>query len=281
MDKNINNDERERNITNDDYLNNSISSWEDLDLNSNILRGIYANGFEKPSPIQAKGIGPMLQKKDIIAQAQSGTGKTGCFCIGCLSLIDFSENTTQGLILAPTRERYQIQEVLSFLSNFITNIKIQLLIGGTSINTCIDDLLNKTPHIIVGCPGRVYDMFRRKHLLSENLKCIILDEADEMLSAGFKEQIYNIFQFMPSNVQVGLFSATLSSELLQITEKFMREPIKILVKQESLTLEGIKQFYIAVDDDNTKYECIKDLFSSFSISQSIIYCNRLQSTRII
>lgn len=274
MDKNINDDERERNITNDDYLNNSISSWEDLDLNSNILRGIYANGFEKPSPIQAKGIGPMLQKKDIIAQAQSGTGKTGCFCIGCLSLIDFSENTTQGLILAPTRElAMQIKEVLSFLSNFITNIKIQLLIGGTSINTCIDDLLNKIPHIIVGCPGRVYDMFRRKHLLSENLKCIILDEADEMLSAGFKEQIYNIFQFMPSNVQVGLFSATLSSELLQITEKFMREPIRILVKQESLTLEGIKQFYIAVDDDNSKYECIKDLFSSFSISQSIIYCN--------
>ena len=129
------------------------------------------------------------------------------------------------------------------------------------------------PHIVVGCPGRVYDMFRRKHLLSENLKCIILDEADEMLSAGFKEQIYNIFQFMPSNVQVGLFSATLSAELLQITEKFMRDPIKILVKQESLTLEGIKQFYIGVDEDNSKYECIKDLYSSFSISQSIIYCN--------
>ena len=274
MIENINDNERERNITNDDYLNNSISSWEDLDLDANILRGIYANGFEKPSPIQAKGIYPMLQKKDIIAQAQSGTGKTGCFCIGCLSLINFTQNTTQGLILAPTRElAIQIQEVLSFLSNFIPNIKIQLLIGGTSINTCIDDLLNNIPHVVVGCPGRVYDMFRRRHLLSENLKSIILDEADEMLSAGFKEQIYNIFQFMPSNVQVGLFSATLSSELLQITEKFMREPIKILVKKESLTLEGIKQFYIAVDDDNTKYDCIKDLFSSFSISQSIIYCN--------
>ena len=274
MIENINDNEREKNITNDDYLNNSISSWEDLDLDANILRGIYANGFEKPSPIQAKGIYPMLQKKDIIAQAQSGTGKTGCFCIGCLSLINFTQNTTQGLILAPTRElAIQIQEVLSFLSNFIPNIKIQLLIGGTSINTCIDDLLNNIPHVVVGCPGRVYDMFRRRHLLSENLKSIILDEADEMLSAGFKEQIYNIFQFMPSNVQVGLFSATLSSELLQITEKFMREPIKILVKKESLTLEGIKQFYIAVDDDNTKYDCIKDLFSSFSISQSIIYCN--------
>jgi len=263
----------------EDYFNNSITTWEDIDLNPNILRGIYANGFEKPSPIQSKGISPIIQKKDVIAQAQSGTGKTGCFCIGCLSLIDFSQNTTQALILAPTRElAIQIQEVLTILSNFIKNIQIQLLIGGTSINTCVESLVNNVPHIVVGCPGRVYDMFRRKHLLSEKLKCIILDEADEMLSAGFKEQIYNIFQFMPSNVQVGLFSATLSPEVLQITEKFMRDPVKILVKQEALTLEGINQYYIGVEEDITKYECIKDLFSSFSISQSIIYCN--STTRV-
>tara|TARA_Y100000389_G_scaffold203290_1_gene251274 strand:+ start:10517 stop:11728 length:1212 start_codon:yes stop_codon:yes gene_type:complete len=274
MNQNEKEDENESIIKQEDYFNNSITSWDEMELNYNILRGIYANGFEKPSPIQSKGIRPIIQKKDIIAQAQSGTGKTGCFCIGCLSLIDFSKKTTQALILAPTRElAMQIQGVLTILSNFINNIKIQLLIGGTSINTCIENLVNEVPHIVVGCPGRVYDMFRRKHLLSENLKCIILDEADEMLSAGFKEQIYNIFQFMPSNVQVGLFSATLSSEVLQITEKFMRDPVKILVKQEALTLEGINQYYIGVEEDNSKYECIKDLFASFSISQSIIYCN--------
>lgn len=262
---------------NNKFFNKDIVSWEELDLPVSLLRGIYAYGYETPSPIQKQGIYPLLQQKDIIAQAQSGTGKTGCFSIGCLSLLDEKLEASQILMLAPTRElAIQISEVISKIGVFIKNLKVQLLIGGTSIEECIHKLHNDKPSVIVGCPGRVYDMFRRNEINPQHLKCIILDEADEMLSSGFKEQIYNIFQYMPTNIQVGLFSATLMPDILQITNKFMRDPVKILVKSEALTLEGINQYYIAVDDDLTKYECIKDLFSSFSISQCIIYCNSVK-----
>lgn len=262
---------------NNKFINKEIVSWEELDLPVSLLRGIYAYGYETPSPIQKQGIYPLLQKKDIIAQAQSGTGKTGCFSIGCLSLLDENLEASQILMLAPTRElAIQISEVISKIGTFVKNLKVQLLIGGTSIEECIHKLHNDKPSVIVGCPGRVYDMFRRNEINPQHLKCIILDEADEMLSSGFKEQIYNIFQYMPTNIQVGLFSATLMPDILQITNKFMRDPVKILVKSEALTLEGINQYYIAVDDDLTKYECIKDLFSSFSISQCIIYCNSVK-----
>lgn len=264
------------NTNNSEFINKTIDNWEDLSLSNNLLRGIYAYGFENPSPIQKQGIYPILNKKDIIAQAQSGTGKTGCFAVASLSLIDLSNLSSQILILAPTRElAIQINNVIKSIGTFMKNLKTQLLIGGISVDQCINEL-RENPHIVVGCPGRVYDMFRRKELKADQLKCIILDEADEMLSSGFKEQIYNIFQFMPTDIQVGLFSATLQPELLMITDKFMRDPVKILIKSEALTLEGINQYYIALEDDAGKYECIKDLFETFSISQCIIYCNSIK-----
>ena len=132
---------------------------------------------------------------------------------------------------------------------------------------------NETPHIVVGTPGRVHDMIRRKYLKTEHMELIVLDEADEMLSQGFKEQIYKIFQYMNNDIQIGLFSATVPESLDQLTSKFMRNPIKILVKAEQLTLQGIAQYYIKLDNDEQKYACIKDLFDGLTISQAIIYCN--------
>jgi len=119
-------------------------------------------------------------------------------------------------------------------------------------------------------------MMRRKHIAHNTIKLVILDEADEMLSAGFKEQIYNIFQFMPNNIQIGLFSATIPNGLYGLTERFMRDPIKITVKTTQLTLEGIKQYYINLEDDGEKYESLKDLFGTYSVSQCIIYCNSVK-----
>ena len=156
------------------------------------------------------------------------------------------------------------------------NINCQLLIGGTSTDDDKELLNNKTPHIVVGCPGRIYDMIRRKYLKTNSIKMLVLDEADEMLSAGFKDQIYKIFQFMNNDVQLGLFSATMPDELNMLTSKFMRNPIRILEKRELLTLQGIAQFYIALDNDEHKYATLKDLFSTLTISQAIIYCNSIK-----
>lgn len=252
-----------------------FKEWEDLDeIPPNLLRGIYAYGFEKPSNIQQKSILSIIQKRDVIAQAQSGTGKTGAFTVAALQSIDVTKAKTQALILAPTRElAKQIYDVISSIGSMMTGLTLRLLVGGTSTADDATDLRKSAPHIIVGCPGRVFDMIRRNHIQASNVHMLVLDEADEMLSAGFNDQIYNIFQFMPSDIQVVLFSATMPPELYTLTEKFMRSPVNIQVKAEQLTLEGIQQHYVALDDDVQKYLTLKDLFKTISVSQCIIFCN--------
>ena len=155
-------------------------------------------------------------------------------------------------------------------------LKVQLLFGGSVIEESSSFSNKNVPHVVCGCPGRVFDMMRRDRIRSKDIKLIILDEADEMLSSGFKEQVYNIFQHLSTNVQVALFSATLPDSIQPIIQKIMRNPVKISVKREMLTLEGIKQFYIAVDDDRQKYSTLKNLFSYLSMSQCIIYCNSVK-----
>jgi translation initiation factor 4A len=255
---------------------NSIDNWDDLNCDMKLIRGIYSYGFEKPSPIQQKSIKPIIDKKDVIAQAQSGTGKTGCFVIASLALIDYDLDASQIIILAPTRElAEQIKKVVDNISQFLDNFSSELLIGGIASDENIKNL-KKNPKMLIGCPGRIYDMLQRKFLLPQYIKTIVIDEADEMLSSGFKEQIYNIFQKLPTTVQVALFSATLPYEIKNLTNKFMREPIEILVKNEQLTLEGINQYFVNLNDDHDKFETIKDLFSNISVSQCIIYCNSIQ-----
>jgi superfamily II DNA/RNA helicase len=153
---------------------------------------------------------------------------------------------------------------------------VKTLIGGTSIQEDAQSIQQTCPHIVVGCAGRIYDMFRRKYINGKDMKIMVLDEADEMLSSGFKEQIYNIFQYMNENIQVVLFSATLPTEIMSLTSKFMREPEKITIDAEKLNLECIKQYYIAMRNDSDKYDTLKDLFSYISVSQCIIYCNSVK-----
>lgn len=254
-----------------------INNWDELEIDTNLLRGIYAYGFEKPSPIQKKAIKPIIIGKDIIAQAQSGTGKTATFTIGALSHVNTESDTTQILCLSPTRElSIQTANVMKGIGSMMKNLRVQILVGGSSIEEDIGNLKGNVPHVIAGCPGRVYDMMRRNHILSKNIKLVILDEADEMLSSGFKEQVYNIFQNFNSDIQVALFSATLPDHINGITSKFMRNPVRIQVKTEQLTLEGISQYYIAVEDDRQKYLTLKDLYSFMSVSQTIIYANSIK-----
>ena len=274
----MNENQKNTEFKEDDENNYEIfTSWDELNIDINLLRGIYAYGFEKPSPIQGKSIKTILNGKDIIAQAQSGTGKTAAFSVGALSHINIKEKHNQALIMAPTHElALQISSVISNLSSLMTGIVIKTIIGGSSIDEDALSMRENVPHIIVGCPGRVYDMIRRRHINANKLKIVVLDEADEMLSSGFKEQVYNIFQNLNKNAQIALFSATLPHNIFQITNKFMRDPVKICVKAESLTLEGIKQYFVAIEDDIQKYLTLKDLYQFISVSQCIIYCNSVK-----
>jgi translation initiation factor 4A len=248
------------------------TTFDAMDLKEDLLRGIYAYGFEKPSAIQQRAIKPTLIGKDVIAQAQSGTGKTATFAIGILQKLDTNIKDCQALVLAPTRElAQQIVKVISSLGDFM-NIRIHACVGGTAVR---DDIrtLQEGVHVVVGTPGRVYDMINRRALRLDHVALFVLDEADEMLSRGFKEQIYDVFKYMPETVQCTIFSATMPLEVLEVTQKFMRDPIKILVKKDELTLEGIKQFYIAIEREEWKFDTLCDLYSTLTITQAIIYCN--------
>jgi translation initiation factor 4A len=254
-----------------------ISSWDELDVSSELLRGIYAYGFEKPSPIQCIAIKPIIDRKDIIGQAQSGTGKTATFSIGALSRVDLTSNTTQVLILSPTHElTKQTAKVVKSLASMMVGLRVQTMIGGSSIEGDAEFMYGAPPHIVVGCPGRVYDMIKRRHLNASKIKLVIIDEADEMLSQGFKEQIFNIFQNFNNDIQVALFSATLPSNIYEITDRFMRDPVKISIVAELLTLDGIKQYFVALGDDVQKYDTLKDIYEKISLSQCIIYCNSVK-----
>lgn len=253
-----------------------ISNWDEFDFDDQILRGIYAHGFDKPSPIQQKAIKPIMDGKDLISQAQSGLGKTAAFAIGALSRLNLKERTTQVLILSPTRElTTQTAKVITSIGHFLEGLKIQTLIGGTQLDRGNSFSNRNVPHIICGCPGKVYDMMQRGTIRGNTIKIIILDEADEMLSSGFQSQVFNIFQHLNNNVQVCLFSATLPDCITDIVNKITRNPVKIIVKLEQLTLDGISQYYIAVNDDRQKYDILKDLFSYITLSHTIIYCNSI------
>ena len=254
-----------------------INSWDELNNDPNILRGIYSAGFERPSPIQKKAIKPIIDGRDLIAQAQSGTGKTAAFSIGALSRVDLSDNSTQVLILSPTRElTIQTSSVVRQIGIMMTGLRIQTVYGGSPYDEPNNFTDKNTPHVICGCPGRVYDLLRKDKITSKKIKIVIFDEADEMFSSGFKDQIYNILQYFNNNIQVALFSATLPNNIYPIINKIMQNPVKICVKAEQLTLEGIIQFYVAVDDDRQKYATLKHIYKYVSVSQCIIYCNSIK-----
>jgi len=250
----------------------AIETFDGMELPEELLRGIYAYGFEKPSAIQQRAIRPTMLGRDLIAQAQSGTGKTATFAIGTLAKLDPKLRDCQSLILAPTRElAQQIQKVVIALGDYM-DVQVHACVGGTAVRDDIRTLQGGV-HIVVGTPGRVYDMINRRALRLDSIRQFFLDEADEMLSRGFKDQIYDIFKFLPESVQVCLFSATMPLDVLEVTQRFMRDPVRILVKKDELTLEGIKQFYIAVDREEWKLETLCDLYETLTITQAIIYCN--------
>jgi superfamily II DNA/RNA helicase len=255
-----------------------FETWDDLEINANLLRGIYNYGYDTPSPIQKKGILPIIKGRDILAQAQSGTGKTATFTIGALQLVDLSISDPQVIVLSPTRElSIQTTSVIEGLSKMMEGIKIKSFYSNKKDKEEFNRFSSRIKeHIVCGCTGKISDILKRGHLNPASIKLIILDEADEMLSEGFREEVYFILNKLNKDIQIALFSATLPPHILNIVNSFMRDPIKIEVKSEMLTLEGISQYFAAVENDMQKYDTLKDLFSFISLSQCIIYCNSVK-----
>jgi len=245
---------------------------ERLNLNDEILHGIYSYGYDRPSPIQRIAIQPILSGRDVVVQSHSGSGKTATFIIGMLQRLDKDLKKTQCLIVSNTRElAKQTYNVYSELSKF-TSYRCKLCVGGDLQHKYTVEKLNDD--VIIGTPGRICDLLNKDIINTENIKIMIVDEADDVLSIGFRKQIKRIFQKIPSHSQVILVSATIPEEMHDLFSEIMKEDnIKILVRDDEITLKGISQYYIQLDE-MYKLETFIDLYKYIKIGQAIVYCNK-------
>jgi len=255
----------------------ACGTWEEMITNEDILRSIFSFGFEKPSPIQGRAIPIIAKGRDIIAQAQSGTGKTAAFSVGALTRIDFAEKNTQALIIAPTHElARQITNVCQNVCSLVPGSCVRCFVGGSSVAEDLRTIETDGPHVVVGTPGRILDLIRRRYLETSYVKILVIDEADEMLSVGFKDQIQDIFRSLPETVQTAIFSATLNKDVVDLTKKFMIDPAMITVDAEKLTLDGIKQYAVMLQSDSHKFDVLKRIFGGNNIPACVIYCNTVE-----
>uniref|UniRef100_A0A7S4SST7 RNA helicase n=1 Tax=Alexandrium monilatum TaxID=311494 RepID=A0A7S4SST7_9DINO len=250
-----------------------LESFDDADLDEELLRGVYSYGFERPSAVQQRGILPIIDGRDTIAQAQSGTGKTATFVIGVLQRVDYATDVCQALVLAPTRElALQTHKVVLALGDYL-EVRCHCCIGGTSVRHDIDQL-RLGQQVVVGMPGRVYDMISKRHLCVNHIATFVLDEADELLSRGMRDQVYDIIKTLPVDVAVAALSATMPEETLDTCGRFMRSSLRILVRPGELCLEGVSQFYVAVEREEWKLDTVCDLYETLTGSgQAIVYAN--------
>jgi ATP-dependent RNA helicase DeaD len=246
-----------------------VQKFNDLPLSKDVLRGIEALGFENPSPIQAQSIMPLLEGRDVIGQAQTGTGKTAAFGIPMVESVDISDNRVQGLVLAPTRElAVQIAEHISRISRY-TGIRVLPVYGGEKINRQIEQL-RRGVHIVVGTPGRTIDHLERGTLRLGAVRMVVLDEADRMLDMGFVHDINRILDRVPEDRQTSLFSATMDRNVWKICDEYMDRPEKILVSKDEITLEQIEQRYVKVDS-MSRFPILKELIADQGIRKAIIF----------
>ncbi len=251
-------------------------SFDEMGLQDSLIRGVYSYGFENPSKIQKIAIVPMSKHTDILAQSQSGTGKTGAFTIGALSVVDTSIKAPQVLVICPTRElSQQTERVARALGNYM-DLKVLSATGGNQLRSDIS-ALKAGAQFVVGTPGRIYDLIRRGDLSVDNIKYVILDEADQMLEDLFAEQIKAILDNKyPSTTRLALFSATMPQNVLEVAESYLNNPVRILLPPDEVTLDGIKQFYIGLDREDWKLPTLLDLYQQIAVNQALIYVNKRQ-----
>lgn len=249
-----------------------MNTFKELNISDEILRAIDDMGFEKPSPIQEKSIPLSLEGKDLLAQAQTGTGKTAAFLIPILERIDVEKKATQALIIAPTRElALQITTEIRKLTKYTHGIKSLTVYGGQNIDIQIKHLKSK-PEIIVGTPGRILDHLSRKTIKTEDFKFVVLDEADEMLNMGFIEDIESILDQIPNERQMLLFSATMPKRILQIAKKYQNNAEYVKIEKTELTVPRIEQKYFLIKNED-KLQLLYRLIDIYNPKLSVVFCN--------
>lgn len=251
-------------------------TFDEMGLSDALLRGIYSYGYERPSKIQQLAIVPIKERNDILAQAQSGTGKSCSFIVGSMSVIDVSIQKLQVMVLVPTQElAKQIYNVAKDLGTYLP-VSCYSATGGTPIR---DDMkaIDNGIQFIVGTPGRIFDLINRKVLKTDNIRCLIMDEADQMLEDRFYKQVMCILEMgFPKTTKVALFSATMPKEVIEVADKLLQNPVRILLPPEEVTLDGIKQFSVPLEKEEWKYDVLCDIYKQLNINQAIIYCNKRQ-----
>ncbi len=246
--------------------------FTDIPLSEPIQRGIAAMGFEEATPIQERTIRPIMDGKDIIGQAQTGTGKTCAFAIPAIETLAEDTGRVQVLVLCPTRElAIQTAEEFQSVSKFREGIRILPIYGGQSIDRQIMSL-KKRPQIVIGTPGRIMDHMRRNTLKLDSVRLIVLDEADEMLSMGFQEDMDTILAKTPEEKQTVLFSATMSKPILELTKKYQKNPEHIRIEHTELTVPNIEQYYIEVRE-SSKTDALSRMIDGNNFSLCLVFCN--------
>jgi len=263
-----------------------INEFEDMcdDVNIDLLRGILCYGYENPSRPQKYGIKPIIAGRDLLLQSQSGSGKSGAFIIGAVQSIDLKLNKPQVIIISPTCDlALQTHKLCSALTAFIKNFRISLTVGGVPRDQNIRELTNENEmcQLVIATPGRLEDVLKSNKNISASIKLLIIDEFDELLSGSFKEKMKEIYKLMSSNMQSCFFSATLTNEVLELSNRIMKNPLKILLKQEEMTLDGIQQTYINCENEEDKLQVIKDLVKTLEIEQFMIYGNTIDKIEYI
>lgn len=256
-----------------------VQSFKDLPLNPEVLKSITELGFDSLFPIQAQAIVPLLEGKDVIGQAQTGTGKTAAFGIPMVQNLNRDIRGVQGLVMVPTRElANQVAENIQKFGK-CSKVKVLAVYGGESINKQVHALANGV-QIVVGTPGRIIDLMERRVLNLGGIKFVVLDEADRMLDMGFVEDMEFILSRTPKDRQTGLFSATMDDNVMRLSNKYMRNPVKIFVSRDEIGVTQMKQFYIVVNQGG-KLTALCDLLQDDRVEKAIVFCRtRHETSRI-
>ncbi len=256
-----------------------VQHFEDLPLGLEVIRAIEELEFRNLFPIQAEAIAPLLEGKDVIGQAKTGTGKTAAFGIPMVERLNPKINKVQGLVLAPTRElAIQVAEHIDRLSKY-SALKVLPIYGGVPIQRQIRALENGV-HIVVGTPGRTIDHLKRRTLNLDSVKIVVLDEADRMLDMGFIEDIEYILSKVPVDRQTSLFSATIDQSVMDICNRYMKNPEKILVSKDEIALTQINQYYTIVNP-RSKFEILCNILDENHIERAIVFCRTRKYTSLL
>jgi ATP-dependent RNA helicase DeaD len=253
-----------------------MQTFKDLPLGMQVLNAVKELGFEELFPIQAQAIVPLLEGKDVIGQAQTGTGKTAAFGVPMIEKLDPELSKVQGLVLVPTRElAVQVAQQMKLFSKY-AKLRVLAVYGGEPIGKQVRELANGV-HIIVGTPGRIIDLIERGLLNLACVSMVVLDEADRMLDMGFIEDIEFILRKTPSNRQTSLFSATIDRTVMNVCNRYMKNPKQILVSKDEIALTQMKQFYTVVNQQ-AKFEALCKILKEENVEKAIIFCRTRRDT---